>query len=69
MSSSSGYGFFVKLEDLYTKNRKGKTCISVKGAEVLAPSNATAYGYPEETYVAAANSAGKLLIFKSNEFS
>ncbi len=67
LSSSAGYGFFVKLEDLYTKNRKGKTCLSVKGAEVLIPSNATSFGYPDETYVAAANSAGKLLIFKSNE--
>ena len=37
LSSSAGYGFFVKLEDLYTKNRKGKTCLSVIGAEVLIP--------------------------------
>ena len=68
LSSSNGFGFFVKLEDLYTKNRKGKACLRLSPeARVLLPANATSVGYPERTLIAAANSAGKLLIFPSNQ--
>ena len=68
LSSSNGFGFFVKLEDLYTKNRKGKTCLRLSpDARVLLPANASSVGYPENTLIVAANSAGKLLIFPSNQ--
>ena len=68
LASSSGYGFFVKLEDLYSKNRKGKVCLRVSpGAKVLIPSNASSAGYPKKTFVVAANSIGKLLIFPTNQ--
>ena len=68
LASSNGYGFFVKLEDLYSKNRKGKACLRVSpGAKVLIPSNASSAGYPKKTFVVAANSTGKLLIFPANQ--
>ena len=68
LSSSNGFGFFIKLEDLYTKNRKGKTCLRLSPeARVLLPANASSVGYPQNTLIAAANSAGKLLIFPSNQ--
>ena len=68
LSSSNGFGFFIKLEDLYTKNRKGKTCLRLSPeARVLLPTNASSVGYPQNTLIAAANSVGKLLIFPSNQ--
>ena len=52
LSSSNGFGFFVKLEDLYTKNRKGKACLRLSPeARVLLPANASSVGYPEGTSV------------------
>ena len=68
VASSNGYGFFVTLKDLYSKNRKGKVCLKVSNeAKVLIPSNASQAGYPEPAYIAAANSTGKLLIFPANQ--
>ena len=68
VASSNGYGFFVTLEELYSKNRKGKVCLKVSNeAKVLIPSNASQAGYPEPAYIAAANSTGKLLIFPANQ--
>jgi topoisomerase-4 subunit A len=68
LASSNGYGFFVRLKDLYSKNRKGKTCLRVSPtAKVLIPSNASRAGYPKKTFVVAANAIGKLLIFPSNQ--
>ena len=38
VASSAGYGFIGKLEDMLTRNRAGKTVLSVpKGAKALAP--------------------------------
>ena len=38
LSSSAGYGFVGKLEDMFTRNRAGKTLLSVpKGAQALPP--------------------------------
>jgi topoisomerase-4 subunit A len=68
VASSNGYGFFVTLKDLYSKNRKGKVCLKVSNeAKVLIPSNASQAGYPDPAYIAAANSTGKLLIFPANQ--
>ena len=39
LASDAGYGFVAKLGDLYSKNKKGKTALTVpKGAKVLSPS-------------------------------
>ena len=68
LSSSNGYGFFAKVGDLYTKNRKGKSCLRVTGgADVLVPADTRNTNYPKNTLIAAANSLGKLLIFPSEQ--
>ena len=68
LASSNGYGFFAKVGDLYTKNRKGKSCLRVTvGADVLIPADTRNTDYPKNTLIAAANSLGKLLIFPSEQ--
>ena len=68
LASSNGYGFFAKVGDLYTKNRKGKSCLRVTGgADVLIPADTRNTNYPKNTLIAAANSLGKLLIFPSEQ--
>ena len=68
LASSNGYGFFAKVVDLYTKNRKGKSCLRVTvGADVLIPADTRNTDYPKNTLIAAANSLGKLLIFPAEQ--
>jgi len=68
LATSNGYGFFAKASDLYTKNRKGKSCLRVTGnASVLIPADTRQTDYPKGTLIAAANSVGKLLIFSSDQ--
>jgi len=70
LATSNGYGFFAKVSDLYTKNRKGKSCLRVTGdANVLIPADTRQTDYPKGTLIAAANSAGKLLIFSSDQIA
>jgi len=61
LASDAGYGFIVKVEDLYGKNRAGKTMLSVpKGAKALTPRLVT---HAETNLLAAATNTGQLLIF------
>jgi len=61
VATDAGYGFIVKLEDCYTKNRSGKVLLNVpKGAKVLLPRLVTNI---DEQYVAAVSSEGRLLLF------
>ncbi len=67
VGSDAGYGFMVKLEDIYTKNRNGKSIISVpKGSNVLAPSKV--YDMKND-WVAAVSSIGRLLMFPISELT
>jgi len=67
VASEAGYGFMLKLEDVYTKNRNGKAVISVpKGANVLAPSKVNDL---ENDWVAAVSSIGRLLMFPLSELT
>ncbi|MCZ6802428.1 MAG: DNA topoisomerase IV subunit A [Proteobacteria bacterium] len=67
LSSDAGYGFMVKLEDVYTKNRNGKAIISVpKGAKVLTP---TRVNDIENDWVAAVTSIGRMLMFPISELT
>ncbi len=67
VGSDAGYGFMVKLEDVYTKNRNGKSIISVpKGSKVLAPSKVNDI---KNDWVAAVSSIGRLLIFPISELT
>ncbi len=61
LASDAGYGFVGKLEDMQTKNRAGKSVLSLpKGARVLNPARVDAV---EGAFVAAVSNEGRLLIF------
>jgi len=61
LASDAGYGFIVKLEDLYGKNRAGKTALSVpQGSKALTPRLVVDL---ETDYIAVASNTGHLLIF------
>ncbi len=67
VGSDAGYGFLVKLEDVYTKNRNGKAIISVpKGAKALAPSKVHDL---KTDWVAAVTSIGRMLMFPISELT
>ena len=67
VGSDAGYGFMVKLEDIYTKNRNGKSIISIpKGSRALAPSKVNDI---KNDWVAAVSSIGRLLIFPISELT
>ena len=60
LATDFGYGFVVKLEDLITRNKKGKAVLKVpEGAKVLPPVAVTDM---ETHWVAIVNNDGKLLI-------
>ncbi len=60
LATDFGYGFVVKLEDLITRNKKGKAVLKVpEGARVLPP---VAVADMETHWVAIVNNDGKLLI-------
>ncbi len=60
ISSSAGYGFVGKLEDMFTKNRAGKALLSVpKGALALAPVRVRDI---EEDWVVSIGSEGNMLV-------
>jgi len=64
-SSDAGYGFMVKLEDLYVKNKSGKTVLSLPaGANAQKPSFVVD---PDTDRVATVSSDGRLLVHALNE--
>lgn len=66
LASDAGYGFMVKLADLYAKNKNGKLVLSVpKGARVLQPASVFD---ADNDYIAAISSIGRLLVTDINEF-
>lgn len=61
LASDAGYGFIVKLGELYAKNRAGKAALSVpKGCQSLTPKLITDV---ETQYVAVVSNIGNLLVF------
>lgn len=65
LASDAGYGFVVKLGDLYTKNRAGKVSLSLpKGARVLPPS---VIRDPQNDLLAVVSNEGRLLVFPVTE--
>jgi len=68
VASNAGYGFFVRLAELYSRNRAGKACLRVpEGGDVLIPAPATGADFPGEALVAALSSEGRLLVFPATE--
>lgn len=65
LASDAGYGFIVKLGDLYGKNRAGKATLSPpKGSRALTPKLVTNI---ENEYLAVVSNIGNLLIFSLKE--
>jgi len=65
LASDAGYGFIVTLNDLYGKNRAGKTALSIpKGGRALAP---VFIQDMENEYLAVVSNIGNLLIFPLTE--
>jgi topoisomerase-4 subunit A len=64
VASSSGYGFIVKLEDLYTRNKAGKAAIKVRPEASVVPA---AHVEADAKWLAAASSDGRLLVFSLEE--
>ena len=63
--SDAGYGFICRLEDMVTKNKKGKATLSVpKGAQALRPSKVNDL---ENDFVAVVTTAGYLAIYAVSE--
>lgn len=65
IASDAGYGFVAKLEDMYCKNRNGKSFLNV-------PANGTALMPAkiddlEKSFIAVASNDGRLLIFPAKE--
>jgi topoisomerase-4 subunit A len=61
LSTDAGYGFVAKLSDLFTKNRSGKTTLSVsQGGKVLAPRLVESLA---TDLIAAISNDGKMLVF------
>jgi len=60
LASDSGYGFVVKLGDMYTRNKAGKATLSVpKGAGVLPPVPVRSL---EDDWIVAISTAGHMLV-------
>ena len=65
LTSSAGYGFVGKLEDMFTRNRAGKAMLSVpKGAQALPPVRVRDL---EEDWIISVGSAGNMLVIPLNE--
>jgi topoisomerase-4 subunit A len=61
LASDAGYGFITSLSELYSKNRAGKSALTLpKGAAVLTP--VTVHN-TEQDWVAAVSNEGRLLVF------
>jgi topoisomerase-4 subunit A len=60
LASDAGYGFVVKLEELYSRNKAGKAVLKVpEGSGVLAPAAVPT----DDAVLCAVSSDGKLLVF------
>jgi topoisomerase-4 subunit A len=64
VASSAGYGFVVKLEDLYTRNKAGKAALRVRPEASVVPAARVEAG---AQWLAAASSDGRLLVFSLKE--
>ncbi|WP_341325307.1 DNA topoisomerase IV subunit A [Methylotuvimicrobium sp. KM2] len=64
LAGSTGYGFRVQLKDLFSKNKAGKTVVTLPvGAKALLPVRV----YRDSDLLAIATLQGRLLIFPVNE--
>jgi topoisomerase-4 subunit A len=64
VASSAGYGFVVKLEELYSNKKAGKTALRVPEGATVVPASAVGGAGSK---LAAASSDGRLLVFPLEE--
>ncbi|MDO3387372.1 DNA topoisomerase IV subunit A [Gilvimarinus sp. SDUM040013] len=65
LASDAGYGFVTSMADLYSKNKAGKSTLTLpKGSQVLPP---ILVKDPEQDWVAAVSNEGRLLVFSIAE--
>lgn len=65
VASDAGYGFVTQLENMLTKNRSGKSLLSLpKGAHVLMPQRVLSL---DKQWLAAVSNEGRLLLFPVRE--
>jgi len=68
VASDAGYGFFVQLEPLHSRNRKGKSFLRVPAdGNAVVPVPFVGEAFPGEAWVAALSSVGRLLLFPAEE--
>jgi len=68
VASDAGYGFFLQLEQVYSRNRAGKACLRVPaGGGVVIPAPIGDEDFPGDARIAALSSAGRLLIFPAED--
>ena len=68
VASSAGYGFFVKLAELHTRNRAGKAALRLRpGWDVVVPAPCPQGDFPGDALVAAVSSGGHLLVFPARD--
>lgn len=61
LASDAGYGFITTLDQLYSKNRAGKACLSLPNAAKTMPAQRVLR--LEDQYIAALSNEGRLLVF------
>ena len=65
IATDSGYGFVVRLEELWSRNRAGKACVALtQGAKLLVPRPVSD---PDVEQLAAVSRSGKLLVHPLSE--
>ena len=65
LASDSGFGLVVKLDDMLTKNKKGKAILNVpKDGQALIPKSIDDY---TNSYIAVVTSGGYLLVYAAEE--
>ncbi len=65
LASDAGYGFVARLADMITRNKAGKSILSVpKGADVLPPVTVRSH---DDDWIVAATTEGYLLVIPLNE--
>jgi topoisomerase-4 subunit A len=68
VASTAGYGFFVRLGELHSRNRAGKAALRLKpGWDVVVPAAFPAGEFPGTALVAAVSSGGHLLVFPARD--
>jgi len=68
VASDAGYGFFVSLGEVHSRNRAGKACVRVPaGGNIVLPAPFIEGDFPGEAWVAAASNVGRLLMFPAEE--